>query len=82
MFWQSLLSSSVKCSKCGLSISKSPTTSPFLSIGVTNSLLLAESHAIWPGKSCTFLTLYCFLSLKEAPQTPLPILILVQAGYP
>ena len=75
-------SSSLKRSKIGESISNTATTSLFLIIGRTISLLLALSQAICPLNLWTSATRWIFLSSTHVPQTPFPNGIRIQAGFP
>ena len=76
------LSSLVNRSVIGASISRTPIISSLTWIGITISDLLFASQAMWPGNACTSLTNWVLSSATAVPQTPLPIAIWTQAGWP
>jgi hypothetical protein len=57
-------------------------TFPSLTIGTTISLLLAPSHAMWPGNMSTSGTSCVVAVLAAAPHTPRPSAIVWHATWP
>ena len=71
-----------KVDRCSLSMSSTPTTSPFLISGTTISLFDSELHAMWPGNCSTSSTTMVRFSFHAVPHTPLPKPMRVQATGP
>jgi hypothetical protein len=73
---------SSKAASLRLSMSKTPATSLSIKTGTTISERDSLLQAMCPGNSSTSGTIIVFLSFQAVPQTPLPKLILSQAGGP
>ncbi len=65
-----------------LSMSRTPTNTPFAKIGITISDLLAELQAIWPSNLFTSSRIIDSYLSHADPQTPTPLNNFVQAGGP